>query len=380
MAVAGLGLLHVMPFEERRAQIEKAATGQLQQPVSIQAMHFSILPRPHWRLEGVVIGNEGQVKVAQVKAMVVPGSLFGEVNALDELEIEDVVLNEQGLGWLLFGKPLQQSLKLARVDARNVRLESKNIALPVLAATMEVAQDGGWQNIQLKSAEPRLAVKLQPKGGAVQVDFSAASYAVPFGSAAVIEDIQATGVASRGELEVTEFSGRLHGGSLSGNARVTWEAAWSLEGEWTARQVEAAQLAPGLMEEGRLDGKVRYSSRAGEPDKLFASPRIDGNFIVRKGTLLGVDFAALLQNSGGSSGGKTSFSELTGNIAADNRQTQLRQLRLAAGAITATGNARVAADDALQGRIAVELKASGRQRNASLVVSGTRKEPRLVRQ
>ena len=50
------------------------------------------------------------------------------------------------------------------------------------------------------------------------------------------------------------------------------------------------------------------------------------------------------------------------------------------GAISASGTARLEPNKALQGRLAVDLKSPGRQRSASLAVSGTLAEPRFGRQ
>ena len=146
-----------------------------------------------------------------------------------------------------------------------------------------------------------------------------------------------------------------------------------------ARLMDAAQLAPGLVEDGKLEGKALYSFRAKDADKLFATQHLDGNFIVRKGTLVGANFGNMLQ-SRDNSGGKTSFSEVSGSFAFDNGQTQLRQLKLGAGLITASGNAKVDASKNLHGRFAVNLKSPDLQRSAALALSGTLKEPHFRRQ
>ena len=378
LIAAAFGLIHLVPFDEQRSHLEKTAAAQFHQPVTIKALHLSLLPQPHWRLEGIAIGGEGQIKVAQLNAIAALATLFSDSNVFDELEIDTAVLGDEGLSWLLFGKPQQQDLKLARINARNVRLESKHIAMPAFDAKMGVGEDGKWQTIHLEAAEGELRMDLQPMAESVEIDFTAASYRLPFGSALVIKDLQAKGIVRPGELAVTGFSGRLYGGVLRGNSSLKWGSSWTLNGEWSGKQIDAAQLAPGLVEEGNLEGRGLYSFHAEDANKLFANRRLDGNFIIRKGSLRGVDIGNLLKGERG--GGRSQFSEIAGSFAVDSGRIQLRRLRLAAGMMSANGDVKVDADKNVRGRFTVDLKSPVVQRSATLVVSGTLKEPRFNRE
>ena len=375
LLVVGLGLIHVLPFDEQRLRLEQTATAQLQQPVTIKALHWSLLPRPHWRLDGITVGSAGQIKVAQLDAFAALGSLFGG-SEFPKVEIDTAVLSEEGLGWLLFGKPHQQSLKLARINARNIKLESKDIAMPAFDAKIDVGGDGKWRTARLAAAGQ--SMDLRPMDGSVRIDFTAASYRMPFGSALEFKDFEVKGVASPGELAATDFSGYLYGGLLRGNGRLKWGSSWSLDGELNAEQVDAARLAPGLVRGGKLEGRALYSFRAEDAGRLFAAGHLDGDFIVRKGILLGVDFGKLLKGERGS--GNSPVSEIAGKFAVDDGRTELRQLRLAAGMMSASGELRVDPGNKLQGRIRADLKSPVLQRSASLALSGTLDEPRFNRQ
>ncbi|HUW36403.1 MAG TPA: AsmA family protein [Rhodocyclaceae bacterium] len=375
LLVVGLGLIHVLPFDEQRLRLEQTATAQLQQPVTIKALHWSLLPRPHWRLDGITVGSAGQIKVAQLDAFAALGSLFGG-SEFPKVEIDTAVLSEEGLGWLLFGKPHQRSLKLARINARNIKLESKDIAMPAFDAKIDVGGDGKWRTAHLAAAGQ--SMDLRPMDGSVRIDFTAASYRMPFGSALEFKDFEVKGVASPGELAATDFSGYLYGGLLRGNGRLKWGSSWSLDGELNAEQVDAARLAPGLVRGGKLEGRALYSFRAEDAGRLFAAGHLDGDFIVRKGVLLGVDFGKLLKGERGS--GNSPFSEIAGKFAVDEGRTELRQLRLAAGMMSASGELRVDPGNKLQGRIRADLKSPVLQRSASLALSGTLDEPRFNRQ
>jgi hypothetical protein len=72
--------------------------------------------------------------------------------------------------------------------------------------------------------------------------------------------------------------------------------------------------------------------------------------------------------------GDTKFAEVTGSLVRDRGATQLKQLRLTEGAMTANGTAEVDANDNVQGRFAIELKRAAERQRANLAVSGTLKK------
>jgi autotransporter translocation and assembly factor TamB len=184
-------------------------------------------------------------------------------------------------------------------------------------------------------------------------------------------------VLSRNELRLSEFKGAIYGGYLSGSANLKWGADWSLDGEISVRAIDPGGIAPALVEEGKLEGKAVYAMHAISYDALFVAPRLEGSFAVQKGSLLGVDLARLLQ--GGSIGGKTAFTELSGNFVSEGGKTQLRQVHISAGPVSAEGSADADASKNINGRFAVELKSPAAQARANLVVSGTLREPRFNR-
>ncbi len=88
-----------------------------------------------------------------------------------------------------------------------------------------------------------------------------------------------------------------------------------------------------------------------------------------------MDLTKLLQGAD-SVGGATLFSEISGSFSADATRLQLRQLRLAAGLLNAAGNLDRDGQGGLSGRVQAELRSQAR---ASLVISGTLKEPQFRR-
>jgi hypothetical protein len=377
LLLVGIAVVHVVPLNGYIPQFEALASAQLQQPVKIKALHLSLLPLPHWRLDGVIAGNEGQFSAERIDAVAELGSMFAEKKAFSTIELVSPVLSEEALLALLFSKPQGQDFKVANIRVKGGKLSSKTFILPALNANISMGEDGAWQKMVLETDDRKTNLLLEPKGEGVQLEVETNVFATPFGTAFLLENFSARGTIVRGELRLSEFKGGIFDGYLSGSAKLKWDPEWSLGGEISVRAMDPARIAPTLIEDGKLEGNAAYAMRAKSYDELFAAPQLEGSFTVRKGQLIGVDLARLLQ--GGGIGGKSAFTELTGNLVRNGGRTQLQQLRLSAGPVSLSGNGEADARNNISGRFNVELKSPVAQARAVLVVSGSLKEPHFNR-
>jgi hypothetical protein len=328
-------------------------------------------------MDGVSAGSEGQFSAEQVNAVAELGSLFGEQKMFKSIELVSPVLSEDGLSALLFGKAQGQDFKVASISVKNGKLNSKAIVLPALNAKISMADGGAWQKIALESSDRKTTVVLDASGEAAQIEIDTNAFNTPLGPEFLLENFTAKGTVSRSQLKFSEFKGGIYGGYLSGSASLKWGAEWNLSGELAVRAMDPGKFAGALIEGGLLEGKASYSARAKSYEELFAAPRLEGRFAVQKGALLGVDLARALQGS--DFGGRTSFAELYGNFVRDGGRTQLQQVRLSNGPLSASGNADADAKGNLSGRFSVELKSPVAQGRANVTLSGTLKTPRFSR-
>lgn len=376
-AVAGVALIHVVPFDERAAMFEKAATAQLQQPVAIGKLYLSLLPQPQWRLEDVSIGSEAQVTIAQINAIPELSSLYGDQAVFKSIELQSPVLNEQALEWLLFGKAQQGHLSVARVTAHNATLASKNITLPSFNAVTSIGANGSWAKISIDSLDRKTRLQLLPDRNTVKVELNAESFAMPFGSNLKIDEFAAKGTAHRNELAITDFSGRAYDGIITGAGKLQWGTNWSMAGSLQAKLIDATRLVPKLLQTGRLAGSATFAVEAEHGDKLFALPRMEGSFVIQNGTVLGVDFAKILRSA--NSAGTSSFTELNGTFIQENGKAQLQNIYLNAGLLSVTGNADMDKNENLNGRLSVELRSPTQQARSMMAVAGTLTAPQFSR-
>jgi hypothetical protein len=369
LLVAGLAVVHVIPFDGQIPQFEQALTAQFQQPVKIKTIRLALIPSSHVRLEGVTIGAAGQIRVPVVLAGGSMGNLFSDKKNFKAIELESPVINDEGLGWILFGQRQGSDIGIGEVGATGARLESKGISLPALDAKIQFGGEGAWKTIAITTEDKNLEMLLTSNGASAQVEIKARSFKLPFGSTLTLDEFSANGTTDRNGLAISEFKGFAYGGTLGGTANLKWGPAWSLAGELNGKQIDVERLVPGLISNARLEGKSSYTMQASEPGKLFDWAHAEGSFSVPRGTLLGLDLGSVLQ--GGGTRGETKFSELSGSFVHDQGATQLRQLRMSQSNMTASGNVDIDADKKVRGKVTAELRLSTEMRRSSLSVSGT---------
>lgn len=369
LLVTGLVALHLVPFDGQIPQFEQALTAQFQQPVKIKTIRLSLIPGSHVRLEGLTVGAGGQIRVPVVRARGGLGNLFSDKKDFKAIDLESPVINEEGLGWILFGQSQGSVVGIGEVSATGASVASKGISLPAFDAKMQFGGEGAWKSIAITSEDKNLEMQLTSKGATAQIEIKARSFKLPFGSTLTLEEFAASGSAERGGLTIGEFKGFAYGGTLGGTASLKWGPAWSLSGELNAKQVDMERLVPGLMNNARLEVKSSYTMQASEPAKLFDWAHAEGSFSIPRGTLLGLDLGSVLQ--GGGTRGETKFSEFTGSFIHDQGATQLRQLRMSQSNMAASGSVDIDADKKVRGKLAAELRLSTEMRRSSLSVSGT---------
>lgn len=377
VAAAGLGLLHVVPFNGRLAQLEQAASAQLRQPVKIGSLKLALLPTPQWRLQQVAIGTEGQITVREVDVRMSLGSLFSDAMQFKSVALESPIVNDEGLGWLLFEKTQNPAWQSASLNATDVQLRSQHVQLPAFTAAAELGEDGGWRKLVLDATGGSMRLDLQRADGTVRFELTASELVLPFGGTQAFDTFNASGKVMPDALEVSKFTAVLYDGTISGTGVLGWRDGWSLKGEAQARQIALPKLMPALLQSGAMDGSFRYSMQADAAAKLFAAPQARGSFSIGNGILVGVDLASLVMGQAGS--GRSSFNEMAGDFALADGTIQMSRLRLSAGLLSATGDAAAEGSSKLDGRFAIDLRTASRQAHANLNLSGTVAAPRFSR-
>lgn len=377
LALAGVAAIPSMSFNERARLFEKAASAQFHQPVKIGSVHFALLPRLHWRIEDVTVGDHAQIKAREVTLNQPFGEWFNDNPVIESVEISSLALNDESMGWILFGKPQTGNLRLRHVTVSDAKWEPEKNRVGSFDVDAQIGDDGAWKSMSLFSNGRQNQLDLHPEGGAIKMELDADDFPMPFGAGFSLAGLHAVGVLRRDHMDISEFHGILDEGTVEGNANLDWAAGWSLQGEVHVKHMNAAVFAPAIFESGSMQSDAIFSSRSENGEQLFNAPHAEGNFTVTGGAVAGVDLMDLFK--GALRGGHSAFSEFSGAFTYADGKTQLRGIRLKGGLVSAAGYTDVGADRNLNGHFMVDLKSDVTRAHADLAVSGTVKEPRFAR-
>ena len=375
--VLGVAVLPFVPMET--APYEKAAQAWLDQPVKIGSVSLTLLPLPQLKFEKVVIGRDPQMRAAVIKASPDVTTLLDDRIKVRSLELDNATLPRGFLAALLQSKGGTRGLGAQKITAKGLKLEPENMGIPPLDLEASLSSDGALRSALFSNSDQHLSIKVEPSGGKATVDISSGGLPIPIGvDPALFSDFTGKGVASATELVIPNAEARVFGGRVFGNLRLRWSSGWSLDGDLSARQMDAVKIAGPLLATGTVLGKARVSMRGLLPERMILNSQIDGNFSVQKGSINNVDMARLLQGSG-SGGGTTFFAELNGDFSADPNRLLVRNLRLAAGLLSGAGQLEMDSQKNLSGRMQIELRAQSAQARSTLSVSGTLTNPQFRR-
>jgi hypothetical protein len=368
LLAVGLAVVNLMPLST--AEYEKLASDALGQPVKIGSARMWVLAGVQMRFENVTIGEAA--KIAQVRAVPELGSVLGERKVFSRIELEKVTLAQDALGGALFGAVHGTQLFPRRVVATEIKLQGP-LALPTLNADAVVGSDGRLAEVKLSGE--RLTGLITSRGDGVMFEATVASFTLPFLNKITLTEFGAKGTANAQGMTVSEFDGRVFDGLMAGNARIQWGPAWSVSGDVRGGGMNAGVFAASLISEGRFEGKGRYVMAGREPERLYETARLDGSFTVAKGTLSSFDLSRALQTTSAQASGRTQFTELTGNASLASGALALRDMRLTAGLLQATGTLDVEPTGGLSGRVNAEL----RNLRGTYYIGGKLSEPQLRR-
>ena len=378
-----VSLDHYIPY------IEREASAKLKERVSVQSLRASVLPFPHLTVRGVALGKTADVKVGRITVTPEWWSLLDAVKIIRSIEIEDLVLSQNAFekipAWTQSGgaEPAQIRIKSIRLDGAIVHL-GKNAFGPFDANI--VTNDGGQpQEATVATRDGALKATVKPDGQKYLIDVTAKSWKLPLDPPIVFDELNMRAVATLGNATFNDVNARLYGGTVKGNAALRWQKGLQLTGRFDVHQIELKNLvpllSPGNRMSGRLNAKPVLSAKAANASQFANALRVETPFNVQNGVLYGVDIrkAATSLLTKEPTGGETRFDELSGQLVMERGAYRFTQLKIASGALAASGNVNIAQDKALSGRISAEVKAAHiASASVPLNVSGTVQSPLLL--
>ncbi|MBU1690342.1 MAG: hypothetical protein KJ958_11975 [Gammaproteobacteria bacterium] len=378
-------LLQVMSLNIFIPPIEKLASNRMGEPVSISSMRASLWPAPHLQLEGITIGKLRDIKIPTVRVMPELAAFFGETKTIKTIQVESVSIDQDALArviaWVGPGDSAEKT-QVRRIVIKTATIEVKGIPLPPFEVEVALAETGKFERAKIRSTDKKIEVAITPGNEGFEVNLAANDWQPPLWPNLTFSELHAKAMATSGNMRISEIEGRLYGGKAKGNATIKWGDLWSAEGDLYIENILLAGAMPALTKDmeltGKLDAKTVYSMQSRDLGTLFDNPRIKASFNVRDGSINNIDLARAIQpRATETTGGKTLFASLSGSMTVDMQRYQYRQMKLAAGLLTASGEADIMPDKKLTGKTSVDMKLPSSTIRARLTLSGDLKQPVL---
>lgn len=373
-----VALPFVWPMQDYVAQLEKKLSTQLQQPVHIAHMKAALLPLPKLELQDISIGGAQELKAASVVLNFNVAALFGEIKAINNVELNDLALSAdsfgQALSWLQAAGG-DAHYPVAHMVLKRAHISGDGLSLPSVNGNADWDAQGHFSKALLRSEDGKLDVELQPQQSRWQIALRIKESSLPWLPGILFNELNAKGEVGAGTADFTELDGHLYGGKLAGSARLNWQKGWQMQGRLSIRAMELQNALPQFGIEGEMDGDSSFLLNATTLPQLANTPHLDGTFTVKKGVISKMDMVETAANRQGMAGGRTHFDELSGTLQLENNSRHLRQLKISSGAMSANGSVDVSPGGQLSGRLSVDLKM--RAGSAALALSGTLTEPVL---
>lgn len=382
--VAFLGLLPFIPLSGYVPGVQALMTKRLGQPVTIASMRYELYPASQLILQGVNIGKVQEVKIDTLVVPVGPIGLVSGTRSFDSVEANRVTLDQGALGIVSAWTQVQQGepvLQVPRVKLKAVKLASRGVELPQFDVDASIGAKGELRKATFTVGTARFDVT--PKDKTWEVTLSASGWKPFIGPAVEFDDIEATAVVEGNQATVSQYKGRIGGGAISGQGKISWNNAIQASGNIKLENGRLNTLMPFFTRDftasGTLGLNATYTMSGATVPTLFDAARLDGTFSIAGGEFNNVDVTRALQaaKATGLRGGKTRFENLTGAVQVSGNQYSYRQLQLSHGAMNASGNVEVSGG-ALSGRINAEVGSKGVVvARGGLSPSGTLKDPVL---
>ena len=381
----GVALAHLLPFNFYIPKLERQLSDSLGQRVKIETLRFSAYPSPHLELEGVVIGDKVGARMEKARLFPTITAWFSDVKMMRRVELDSFTLSVDSLEAF----PLWSRQQAGTVPFQFERLLVKNgkFKHPLLDAFMFDAEmdarRGKFLQAKVISHDQRINLNFVPQADALRIDLQAKQSVWPLDPRLTLESLKLTAISQDGALSISNIEAQLFEGYATGTAKVSWSKGWTYNAELSLLQIamepSLARFTRETKVTGTLEAKVRLAGQADTLDTLFGTSQVQATYRVKNGDYSGIDLVRAIQapRRGGHIGGKTNFSDLSGFFQYSKGRTQLRQIKLQGGVISASGNLEISQDNDLSGNLLAELNTPSARFRSAFIFSGTLETPVL---
>ena len=369
-----------LPMRDYMPQVEKIISDSLNQPVHIGSLSGQILPTPRLEIGEIYIGKGKQLQLDRAHLNFSFSSLMQENKPIDSIEIENFKVSGKSIqevsGWFQTLAANKQ-YPTTRMRLHQGTLDADVFKLIGIEGDIHFDSKNQFNNMSLlaNSGKYTIDINATPESK-LQIELSAKGIALPLLPNWKFDEVTAKGELNSNQLIISEFDGRLFGGSIKGDSRITWRTNWQAQGNITAKTINLNHFNELLV--GNFDGDAYFKMNSPELGGLTDSSRLDGSFTTNKGTINGVDIVetARLRSKDHLPGGRTHFDKMLGSVSFVNNIYYFEKVRIKTDVLNSTASI-VVQKDRLSGSMEANLKIQDNATTTNLEISGTLDRPQL---
>lgn len=377
--------VHVVPMRSLATKVERAMGGWLHDDVAIGAATFRLLPSPHLNVQDVTVGKLLDAKAQSGRIFVDPMTLFSDRIGISAVELNNVQLTNEAVRRIpAWGNPEgKKGAQIGEVRLTAVKLQTRP-AVDTFDATLDFRGNGGLVLAVLSGVGGKWSLTVKPNETGAQLDLTANEWALPLGVPLPVGSVTMHGTLTRDGIDVPQLEGTSMEGAITGSMHVSWPGGYKLESQLNVAHMNVHTLVRTFTGDvavtGKMDGAFNVVAESPALETLLAAPRVQGKFKVSDGSISSVDLVAVMQSdAAGTRAGVTKFVELSGELAAADKRNSFQHLNLQGGVLRGSGNLEVAANSALSGRLALEIRSKVAQDRGAFTVAGTVSRPLIRR-
>ncbi|MBL8446631.1 MAG: hypothetical protein JNJ44_04370 [Zoogloeaceae bacterium] len=361
-----------------RERLEARASATFGVPVTIGGWGVALRPGPGLALNDVRIAAPKALHLSRVE--VIPGLGSG---GLTRLVVADQTVRPSDIATLGGLLGAQGAWSACRFE--NLGIALGGLSVEGLEGSLTRDDQGAvLVFLALPGGGLRMTAKPGP-GGELAFTLSATPERIPVFGGPAMATVELQGRLSDsalhdGRVVLTGYGGKWVG-TLQGDwsSRVILETAMSMTAV-SADQVSRSLVPRGGVAEGVVSGTLTARAQGASWADLARIDRLQAQFVVERGALKGFDLGDALRERVARpiSGGETRFERLQGRLEVDGGDILLRVDGLDAGALQASGVARIDSSQGLRGSLLAAIRMAGRGAlNYPAVLSGTVDRPSI---
>lgn len=371
-------LVVFFPYNNYRADIEHALTNLLGMPVSVGNVSLKLLPAPHLSLQDIQLGDAGKGGIAAIEVHQPWGLAFSGAEGVKEVTVTGASVPVEHLLTLpAIGSTRVLALPaLRQLVLHDFRVNAAPSALFGPFHGRLLLSSGLLESAALETPDRSVLITAKPIANGIDLALDGRAWRVP-GIPVNFPSFQAKALLQEGGLQLREIDASFLGGLLKGDWKLSWGTSLEMSGTGEMTRLDlrrvSSDLAPQMTAEGDLSGSIQVSGRAEDWHELWQSAAAQLQIDVTRGLLNGIDIGEGTRRGAGAvvRSGTTRFDRLQADVSVDAQGVAMRDIRLDAGLLTASGQLQVSAAGEVGGGLVALARSSVSTTRVPLTISGS---------